>query len=385
MPIISIDELKLAVIKGDVGAISIDTSTVEKYQYGFETGLLAKMSQFSRLDTDHLVLDIILHEMKSHLLGQADLVKTQVKNSLKPLGNSWGIEKEKRDEVLKALFGEQTVSERTEKRLQDFLCNTSATILECADLVDLQQVLSRYIETKPPFGNKEAKKNEFPDAIALLALEGWAAKNKKVIAVSNDGDWKRFCADSDLIYFVDNLAHALSVFQGDADDAAKLFRAALDEGKLGDLDEYLLDAMNSQSDKIRVDFEAAANWYYESELIQITVSANEPLIEQVKGFEVVEYANNTLVIQTTLTVDVTPQFIVSFDLWDSVDREYVGMGSTTVEATEEMDLNLVITTIFEDGQITIDSAELLPEGIVMDFGEIEPDWMGDSSEEDETR
>ncbi|AYR19469.1 PIN domain-containing protein [Alcaligenes faecalis] len=385
MPIISIDELKLAVIKGDVGAISIDTSTVEKYQYGFETGLLAKMSQFSRLDTDHLVLDIILHEMKSHLLGQADLIKTQVQNSLKPLGNSWGIEKERRDEVLKSLFGEQTVNERTEKRLQDFLYNTSATILECADLVDLQQVLSRYTETKPPFGNKEAKKNEFPDAIALLALEGWAAKNKKVIAVSNDGDWKRFCADSDLIYFVDNLAHALSVFQGDADDAAKLFRAALDAGKLDDLDEYLLDAINSQSDKIRVDFEAAASWYYESELVQVTVSANEPLIEQVKGFEVVEYANNTLVIQTTLTVDVTPQFVVSFDLWDYVDREYVGMGSTTVEATEEMDLNLVITTIFEDGQITIDSAELLPEGIVMDFGEIEPDWMGDSSEEDETR
>lgn len=52
--IISIEELKQAVVCGRVGAISIDTSFVERYQYGFESGVLAKMSQFRRTNTIHL-------------------------------------------------------------------------------------------------------------------------------------------------------------------------------------------------------------------------------------------------------------------------------------------------------------------------------------------
>lgn len=383
MPVISIEDLKQAVVGGRVGAISIDTSVVERYQYGFESGVLAKMSQFSRAETTHLALDIVLHEMREHLLKEADLVHSQVKNALKPLGNSWGIDKDRRDEALRLLFGVQSVDVRTDERLQKFLDDSSATVLNCAEFVSLTDVLSRFFETKPPFGNKEAKKHEFPDAIALLALEGWAArKGTTVVAVSSDGDWKRFCAESERIYCVDDLAHALSVFHAGADDAAALFSAMLRAGAIEQLDAILLDAIREQSDKITFDFEAASNWYYEAELSDVQISSETSLADQIKAFDVLEYEEQTLVLQTSLMVDATAYFSASFEHWDSIDREYVGMGSTTVSQTEALDLDLIITVHFDNGSATISSVELLPASTTMNFGEIEPDWMSDPGDEE---
>lgn len=378
MPVISVEELKQAVVGGRVGAISIDTSVVERHQYGFESGILAKMSQFSRAKTTHLALDIVLHEIRSHLTKKADLVRSQVKNALKPLGNSWGIDKVLRAEALRILFGDQSGDVRTEERLQKFLDDSSATVLACADFVGLPEILSRFVETKPPFGNKEAKKHEFPDAIALLSLEGWAIKNDTtVIAVSSDGDWKRFCSESDRVYYVDDLAHALSVFQVGADDAAALFKTMLHDGKVEGLDVIVFAAIAEQSDKIKVDFKAVANWYYEVEQLQVEVSETQLFADQIEAFDVVEYDGNTLVLQTSLTIDVIVHFIASFQHWDSTDREYSGMGSATVSQTKALDLDLIITVLFDNGSVAIGSVELLPLKTTMDFGEIEPDWISD--------
>lgn len=383
MPVISIEKLKQAVVGGRVSAISLDTSIVERHQYGFESGILAKMSQFGRGDTAHLALDIVLHEMRAHLTKEADLVRSHVRNALKPLGNSWGIDKERRTEAIRILFGDQSGKTKTEERLQDFLDNSSAKVLSCADFACMQDVLTRFVETRPPFGKNDAKKHEFPDAIALLALEGWAAKNETtVVAVSSDSDWKQFCSESDRVYYVDDLAHALSVFQTDADDAVALFKDLLRDGKVDELDAILLDAIGAQSDKISIDFEAASNWYYEAELDHVEVSSETPLADQILAFDVIEYEEKTLVFQTSLTIDVTAHFIASFQHWDSIDREYITMGSTSVCKTEALDLDLIITVFFDNGSATIDLVELLPASTTMDFGEIEPDWMGDSGDEE---
>lgn len=378
MPVVSLEKLKHAVIDGSVGAITVDTSVVERYQFGFESGVLAKLAQFSHAETDHIVLDIVLYEIRSHLRGEADLVRSQVKNALKPLGNSWGIEKTKRDAALTLLFGEQSGEARTEERIQAFLQDSSAVMLTCSDWVSLSDVLTRFIETKAPFGNTEAKKHEFPDAVALLALEAWAVKNEKaVIAVSRDADWRRYCIDSLNLYFIDDLAQALSAFQAGADDASALLSKLLTEGKVPNLDDVILEAIRSQSDKIDIDMEASANLYYEPELYDIEVSSRSALAEQVKEFDVVEFEDKVLVVKTSIALDVTAHFSVNFQVWDGIDREYLGAGSSSVHQTECMDLEVILTMAFGNGTATIDSVELLPVSTTMDFGEIEPDWMSD--------
>jgi len=381
MPIFSLDELKQAVVGGKIGAISIDTTIFEQYQFGFEMGVLAQMAQFGRLDADHLVFDTILHEIRSHLVTQADLNKAHVKNSLKPLGNSWGIERDVRDKAMSLLFEDQAGKDRTQDRIETFVNVSSATTLACADYVNLSDLLARYFDTRPPFGDKEAKKREFPDALTLMAIESWAAKNRKqVITVSKDGDWKRFCAESELVFFVDNLPEALSVFHVGADDALHLFKVALAQGVINNLDVDILEAINSQADKIEVEIEACANWYYEAELDQVNVSANPPFTEQLKVFEVINYEDNQLELRTTVQADVTAQFVASFQQWDGIDKDYMSMGSATVEKTEVLELELIISVEFTNGQVALQHVELLPYRTTMDFGEIEPDWMGEYQE-----
>lgn len=378
MPVVSLDKLKHAVIEGSVGAITVDTSVVERHQFGFESGVLAKLGQFSHSEADHLVLDIVLHEIRSHLSSQADLVRSQVKNALKPLGNSWGIEKSDRDKALSLLFAEQAGEARTEQRLQAFLQNSSAVMVACSDLVSLSDVLSRFVETKAPFGNTEAKKHEFPDAVALLALEAWAAKNERaVIAVSRDADWKRYCIESDRVYFIDDLAQALSAFQAGADDAAALLSTLLAEGKVPNVDEIVLEAIRDQADKIDIDMEAWANWPYESELYDVEVTSDAPLAGQVEQFDVVGFEDNVVVIQTTLALKVTAHFSVSFSTWDGIDKEYLSAGSASLKRTEPMDVEVILTMVFGNGTAEIDLVELLPISSTMNFGEIEPDWMSD--------
>jgi hypothetical protein len=377
MPILPIEELKQAVVGGKIGAISIDTSVFEQNQFGFETGVLAQMSQFDGSTIQHLVIDTVLHEVNTHLNTQSELVKAQVKNALKPVSNSWGADKKTREEAIKVLFGEQSGTERTKDRLDQFLRNSSAVVLRSSDFVKLSAVLARYFDTKAPFGVKDAKKREFPDAVALLALEGWAGQQKEgVLVVSRDGDWKRFCEGSESVYFIDNLPQALSTFHVESNDAAQLFRTAVEQSQISDLDAQILEELYSQADKIEVDFEGHANLHYDEELTQIEVAAIEqPFSKQLSKFEVLDYSGNELQLQTTLRASVTAQFVVSFQHWDGIDKEYLGMGSTTVEMTEECDLDVILTVSFANGEVTLEQVELLPLHTSFDFGEVEPDWM----------
>lgn len=382
MPILPIEELKQAVVGGKIGAISIDTSIFEQNQYGFETGVLAQMSQFDGSNIQHLVVDTVLHEVSTHLSTQSELVKAQVNNALKPVSNSWGTDKKTRDEAIKVLFGDQSGTERTKQRLDEFLGKSSAVVLNSSDFVKLSAVLARYFDTKAPFGDKDAKKREFPDAVALLALEGWAEQNKEgVLVVSRDGDWKRFCEGSESVYFIDNLPQALSTFHVESNDAAQLFRTAVAQSQISDLEAQILEELNSQADKIEVDFEGHANWHYEEELTQIEVAVIEqPFSKQLSEFEVLDYSDNELLLQTALRACVTAQFVVSFQHWDGIDKEYLGMGSTTVESTEERDLDVILTVSFANGKVTLEQVELLPLHTSFDFGEVEPEWMNDDVE-----
>lgn len=381
MPVVSIEQLKQDAVEGRIGGISIDTSIYEQNQFGLESGVLAQMEQFSRLDIEHLIVDTILDEVENHLRDKAELQKAHLKNSLKPLGNYWGIDKATRDQVMQLLFGDQDANKRIKERLADFSDSSSATLLKCAEHADIATIVSLFLEAKPPFSTKQSKKHEFPDALTLISLENWASQKKThVVVVSKDNDWKKYCENSRLIYFTDDLSNALSIFQGGAKEASAFFTAALKAGEIEDIDNTVEYAISSQADKIDPDFEANSNWHFEPELIDISASLTDSVKDQIENFEVVDYQNNQLTLKVQITVDLYTQFIVNFQHWDGIDREYLPMGSATLETTDPTDVEVIISVLFENGTVSIENAELLSHRITIDFGEIEPDWMGQDDE-----
>ena len=73
--------------------------------------------------------------------------------------------------------------------LEKFFKEIDACILQVNE-VTMQEVFQKYFTAAPPFAVSGKKKNEFPDAVALMSLEAWTNKNnKRVLAVSGDKDW----------------------------------------------------------------------------------------------------------------------------------------------------------------------------------------------------
>ena len=71
-----------------------------------------------------------------------------------------------------------------------------------------------------PFKESGNKKNEFPDAIALLSLQSWAEENNdNLLAVSIDNDWKNFVQGKDNIKVIDDLAKAMDILNKQTDEA----------------------------------------------------------------------------------------------------------------------------------------------------------------------
>lgn len=376
MPVTTQNELMQAVVGGEIGAISIDTSVFESYKFGFEVGVLAQLSQFSRSDIEHLLVDMVHHEVRDHLVVQGKEDRARVKNALKPLLNSWGLSVDDRNATLHALFGAEDEVARTEQRLASFIKLSSAVLLDSKEFADLTRIVDLYFRTSPPFGEKEAKKHEFPDAFALVSLEGWARRNDKaVLVVAKDNDWRKFCESSELLFYADDLTKALSAFHAGADVAARMFARAVEENRVENIDATVMSALNEQADKIEVEMEATSNHYFESELTHVEISSAALVRDQLADLEVVDYENNELLLRINLLCNVEAQFSVSFDHWDSIDKEYVGLGSATVEKNEQIELEVLITVIFQNGEAIIEKVELITMMVGMEFGDLEPDWM----------
>lgn len=62
---------------------------------------------------------------------------------------------------------------------------------------DTNDCFDRFFDRRPPFGGKEEKKLEFPDAFILSSTYQWAKKNKtSVTLVSKDKKWKEYIEKS---------------------------------------------------------------------------------------------------------------------------------------------------------------------------------------------
>lgn len=67
------------------------------------------------------------------------------------------------------------------------------------------------ISKKPPFGETK-KKDEFPDAFVLAALEGWCEKNnERIYVASTDPDLKLFCETNQNLFYIKRLVNSLTL------------------------------------------------------------------------------------------------------------------------------------------------------------------------------
>lgn len=378
------ERIHAQIVAGEITALTLDTSIFDRAGLAMESGLLAQLSQFRDSDIRLVVASTVANEVRRHLAENAEKAAGALQNALRDAGRHQALPAAVQQQIAEAIdAGSMEVRNRARQRFDDWVARAGATVLNEAEFASIAEVMRRYEAAEPPFGASGNKKHEFPDAVALSTLEGWAATTgTKILTVTQDNDWRRYGAQSRRLVVIDDLADALAGLQrlAAANEVADRFAASLEDGDPLELGKELLGALHLHDGSIEFNVEADSQFSCAEEGVDVTFKRVQLDPRDARtNFETVSYRDGRAVIKVVASVATEIDAHFSFERWDSVDREYMSMGSATISRAEEIEFEALVTVASDvpPGGMAIESVEILPTVHYLRFGEIEPDWMSD--------
>lgn len=373
------DAIRRQIDNGEIHALSLDTCIFDENGLVLESGLLEQVARIQSCGVTVVLSDVIVNEVKAHLQRNARDTAAKLEGAIREARRRRFLSAAALTQIEHLTKGPVAEAvDHASQRLQDWLKHANVEVVDVDDHVQVGQLTERYFNGEAPFGANGPKKQEFPDAIALLSLSGWADEhNTKVLAVSSDGDWQRYGADTDNVVVTADLAAALSAFQTPTAASASraLFKSLSDGDPLG-LEDKLLDALNTQ-DAIDFDIEATSQ-------SAITNSEAHPEFKEVEfpdpdagagDFEPVGLSDDEAVVRITASACAEVTCYLRFAKRDSISRETLSMGSAKIAVDEEVEIQALVTL---GGQIPdnmmIKRVEILPQTVDLEL-DAEPDWM----------
>lgn len=364
----------------DYAALTLDSNVFIGHGLNLERGLLGQLSQFSSCPVKLVISEIVLEEVRKHLLEMTSSTRGKFQSALKSAKGPFGVADDAASAIEHSLFGASTDTEVVNARLDAFIKATGAAIISAAG-IDVNKLLSLYFEADPPFERSGDKKAEFPDAIALLSLEQWAQEQEvQLLAVSKDAGWLNFAKKSSHIDGLENLADALVHFQPhnaarNITDALKQQIAARGTSKiLSTLNEFIVESTN----ETEVDIEYSSALHAELDGTEVRYISHEFMsdTENKPIVDVIRIEANWLSLRLRVEIRYEIQANFSMSVWDSIDREYVSIGgsSAVTEDSYVCDVLLSLTGDFSQG---IEQAAVGELGVDLDLpgadvGDVEP-------------
>lgn len=370
-------EINLRIQQKAISAITVDTTVFDDNGRRLDRGVFAQLLQFGRHPANLVISEVVLNEIRHRLEESIEAKKERLGRDMTDAADFVGFDARYVQEV-KDKFRELPSSDGIcEAQITHFLQNSGAIVVEADDHIDVSDVLKSYFEAAPPFHHENPKKKEFPDAIALLSLEAWASdKETEVVVVSRDSDWITFCEQSEKLHLVKDLATALAMFQT-PDEAVKKLVEDL-RAILNDPQSYLFLAIE---DDIRdFDWESHVTSDIES---QFQCEEGDSYIE-LKKFKFVDGKNSIAVtdideeaVSVIFALQVEGEYFVdfSFQKWDSVDKEYISLGSGSTQEDFDVSVSVVLRIPNKSSDPEDMEWEIEPMPLHFYLGELEPDWM----------
>jgi len=366
-------------------ALTIDTNIPIQGGLKLEAGLLGQLAQFKDERPEVVLSEIAIREIHRHLTQQVKKARDAIVSAasrvedvqLLDTGAAAALKAQ-----LAALDQPRTVAGA---RLRRFLEATGATTIPVS-LAPMDDVVRAYFAASPPFEATGPKKDEFPDAIALMSIEAWAkAGGKKVLAISDDKGWIEFGQASEHVDVEPDFAKALEIVQEHAEAAEAAMASLLAKIEGGELPDVAAGVEAGIS-------RALADWQFVAEgggSFSLEVDATElDLIsyefDKFGGdydITVVRIGSSDVVARIGLTITANARADFSLAAWDSVDKEYMDMGSRSAELEVEFNASILLMLagdISGDlGELQVEKVELVEAVGSVDFGEIELDYDDD--------
>lgn len=362
-------------------AITIDTQVVYANARSLDSGLVGQLTQFKDGPAQVVLTEVVARELQKMLEERANAPIEALAKAIKQGEANGQFSADQLAVLNETQAALASPAEHAAEQLKQFVSDTGAEIIP-AERATMKDILSNYFGKKPPFSTK-GKKDEFPDAISLLALESWAQEHdKKILAVSRDGDWKAFADLSDHIDVVDDLGHAISTIVDAAD--ALVAEAILVSQQIVDEEPVELEAAFKQKlfdevESLSMYAELETSMPAEEEDLTLTLQSYElnPLGDE-ESIEIVQIGHDSFVMRAPIEVTAKASAEINFSIKDSIDRDYVSIGGTYVEREVTFDASVLITctrSVDDDDpeqiDYEIDDAELVDVPLSVDLGYVE--------------
>ncbi|BDA76424.1 hypothetical protein CAL7716_105900 (plasmid) [Calothrix sp. PCC 7716] len=379
-----LDNIKELIEKEEIGAITIDTSVFDAQGLRLESGLLKQLEQFSDSPIEVILSEVVKNEILRHIEEKIKNTYVEVEKALKNAKNYCQLEEENINNIKASIFKGKEPKVIASERLDKFIKITPVEIVEVQDYVEAGKLLEKYFQSKPPFAKAGDKKSEFPDAMALMSLESWAEENMtKVLVISKDNDWKQYCEQCENLIFFDDFSKAFELFQLPIEphEICKQLSQKYRESNLSFIKKAIAATLQARVCEFDLYIEAESSYQYEDEVIDIDYEKFEfNIIENPDIiFRPINYDKDSLVVEAELKVEVRIECGFYFMTWDSIDKEYIGMGAANLDKKVTLDVDVLVTLVDETGRfdnnIEVDEVEVITTKETIDFGYIEPDWM----------
>ncbi|MCH2276002.1 PIN domain-containing protein [Thalassospira sp.] len=372
MPHLDPEQIKDHIAKNQFLAITVDTSIVDKFGSNLDHKIIKALDQFQHGTIKVLISEIVEKEIKSHIASSAEITRKAVNKSLQDHAKRWQFEFDN-EKIEKELSLNSDPKETANLQFDKFLSSVKGEIVPALN-ASTNDLIKRYFENKPPFEENAKKKNEFPDAFALLSLES-AAKNGKnlILCISSDQGWKKFCDSSDFLVCIDDLELALSYFNESGRKTADHILALWQAGNAKELDAMIEREFENQLEGLYFLADGTAPVGFEGNSEGAVLETFS--IMEGGGPVVIETSKDQVVF--TITVNATVRFFASFDFYatDSFDRDEVHLSSQFYETKQNIDAGLAITVLREtdeDPEPEVSDVEVYIDVSEVNFGFIEP-------------
>lgn len=375
-------------LKGTIGAITIDTNIFTAAGYALEHGFFKQLEQFKGDRFNLIFSDVTLLEVLNHLSEKSASAKNSLSSALRQASISWDFDRSNIQPILDGLMKNGTPESISKDRLNNFQKRTGYQSIDSANNLNITELLQRYFQNLPPFENLKDKKTEFPDAIALLCLNKWAIENnKEILAVSKDNGWHQYCDEDNKLFSVNDLGVALNLIQERNKQSANhcsQISSLITAGKYPLLLDAIETVIADDIWSINWEIDADSSYYFDCELQNIEViSADFERDGSVIELWVVDYREGQLVAQAGIHLEIAVECEFYFEMKDGVDRDMVPAGSATVEQRHVVEVEVLLTFSDLEGEIpSFVEAEVAPSRRYIHFGLVEPDY-GNQDPDDE--
>lgn len=374
MPELSIVDIEQAISDGKLALLSIDTSIFSQYQNGLEHGLLQRLAQFEASDVSLVLSDVVVREVHRHMVDAAISGDKALKAAVKVSGAARNLDTAARAAIVDGVTKGESPEQCVNKRWADFRARTCHQVAVTADLVLAGDLFTAYFDVKPPFENKDTKKFEFPDAIALQGLEAAAKQaGKLMLVVSADGGWRDFCKQSDWLVHERELGAAMSLFQKVPSVVCAALAKRMADGEVGHLHSAIEQELIAFVDGMDIYPEASAAYYYEPD-----VDEKEYLDFEFRDgptLKLVDHDADEEIFVFETIVDVSISVSCSFTFQVRDEGEYITVGGAFATTKADQRMSLAITISGDpNAEFDVVEVEVIDYDSSVDFGHVDPDY-----------